>query len=185
MGQEYTPDHPVVKKLVEKGVKNLLGANISQAAGDEGNSSENEAEASSGDPGMHRIGYDMLRAYTILKATDDHDHRAVKAVLPGAKKYAGLLAKRSEVVMHSETVIYDAAIAAMFLSAVDAEKHRDSIEEVRDFLMFVQKPAGSFGYLEGHFAKNEGDISQTQYIALAFWSMKQARSISTTVRSNE
>lgn len=175
-GQEYTPDHPVVKKLVDRGVKHLLGASVQPVGGgDEENASENDGENAAAEPGIRRIGYEMLRAYTVLKATDDHDHRLVKAVLPGAKKYAGLLARRSDIVTHSETIIYDAAIAAMFLTAVDPELHRASIEDVRNFLLYVQKPSGGFGYLHGPFAKNEGDVSQTQYIALAFWSMKQAK----------
>ncbi|MFN9912017.1 MAG: hypothetical protein ACK53L_05515, partial [Pirellulaceae bacterium] len=74
-----------------------------------------------------------------------------------------------------EKLLYQIAIGAMLLSAMDAQKHRLEIENLRDFLLSVQRESGAFNYLHGLFSKNEGDVSQSQYVALALWSIKQTR----------
>jgi hypothetical protein len=146
--QEYTPDHPVVRKMVENGVKFIVRPNESR----------------------RDIGYDMLVGYTVLKATEEHDHPTVKAVLPKALQFAR---KVDEGKHEDEKFVYQVAVAAMFLSAQDPVRYRPELEQLRDFLYKIQKPAGGFNYLHGQFSRNEGDVSQSQYVALAFWSMKQ------------
>jgi hypothetical protein len=156
--QSYTPDHEVVKAMVNQGLKYLGGV-----------------KPASGESGFGRVGYDLFTAYTFLKATDDHDHPRVKAMVPRAVKFAKQLSERSDAALKSEKVMYESAVAAMFLAALDPQKYRDSIEQIRDFLIGSQNESGGFGYLHGPYSKSEGDVSQTQYIALSLWSLKQAK----------
>jgi Squalene-hopene cyclase C-terminal domain len=158
LSQSYTPDHEVVKAMVNQGLKYLGGS-----------------KQSSGEAGGSRLGYELFIAYTFLKATDDHDHPRVNAQVPKAIKFAKQLSERSDAVLKSEKVMYEAAVAAMFLAAVDPQKYRESIEQIRDFLINSQNESGGFGYLHGPYSKSEGDVSQTQYIALSLWSLKQAK----------
>jgi hypothetical protein len=149
-GQGYTPDHPVVRGMIDQGVQALTSG------------------------GMERvdIGYEMLAAYTVLKATDDHAHPMVQAILPKALQFARKIGQNKAT---DEKLLYQIAIGAMLLSAMDAQKHRLEIENLRDFLLSVQRESGAFNYLHGIFSKNEGDVSQSQYVALALWSIKQTR----------
>ncbi len=157
--QKYTADHEVVKQLIDRGLNYL----------------EKTSAIGSDAVVSGRIGYDMFVAYTFLKATDDHDHPRVKAIAPRAVKFAKLLGERSVAVMKSDKIIYEAAVAAMFLASLDPQKYRESIEQTRDFLVASQKPSGGYGYLTGQYSRTEGDVSQAQYAALAFWTLKQAK----------
>jgi hypothetical protein len=164
--QPLGPDHPEVRKMIDKGVKFLtvLHENTIQNSG-KGPESEK----------MHRVGYEMLTAYAILKATEDHDHAMVRAIVPKAIKLAYLLDRHDKSVINSEAIVYEASVAAMFLSSVDPEKYKESLEQLCNFLLAAQKPSGGFGYLHGPLAGTQGDVSQTQYVALALWSLKIAK----------
>lgn len=60
---------------------------------------------------------------------------------------------------------YDNAVAVLFLCELDPKQHRDSIQQYLDRLMKQQKEHGGWGYAN----EPSGDISQTQYAALALW----------------
>ena len=153
VAQEYTPEHDTVKKMIADGINFL---------------SSDKLERTRNGPG-----YDILMGYTAMKATEDHDHKLVKLALPGALKLAEELRKDKKGSSHSAEINYDASVAAMFFAALDPDKYRTEIESIRDYLIANQRKSGSYGY-SNELAGSLGDISQSQYVALAFWSIKQA-----------
>lgn len=151
IAQEYTPEHDLVKKMIANGMKFL--------------SSDNSGRTREGP------GYDILIGYTAMKATEDHDHRLVKKAMGPALKIAKDVRAHKGLDGHSAEILYEASIAAMFFAALDPARYRAEIESIRDFLISSQRKTGSFGYVN---LGSSGDISQSQYVALAFWSIKQA-----------
>jgi hypothetical protein len=62
---------------------------------------------------------------------------------------------------------YSKALAVIFLSELNAEKHAEMIRSYAAMLNDHQKDHGGFGYLNAP----TGDTSQTQYTALAYWEL--------------
>ncbi len=150
--ESFSPDHPEVQRMIKGGVRFLTSP---------------EAQKNSWD------GADMFRAYTVLKATDDHDHPMVKAAIQKAQRFAEDLHKPGSKVLLKEKIVYEASVVAMLMAAYDPVRLRPDIERIRDFFAQFQKPSGGFCYLHGRYANYKGDISQSQYVSLALWSMKQ------------
>lgn len=63
--------------------------------------------------------------------------------------------------------LYGRCMAIMFLTELDADKYRDLIQSYVAGLKDHQQAHGGFGYV----GMADGDTSQTQYAALAFWGM--------------
>lgn len=115
--------------------------------------------------------YDILMGYTAYKATEEPEHPLVKKAIPYALKTMRDIRERSGAIQ-GEHILYDASISAMLLAAVDGVKYKSELEDCCDFLKSVQRSNGGFGYLT--IRTGSGDASQTQYVTLALWSMKQA-----------
>ena len=156
--EQYSPEHPVVQKMVDAGIRFLA-------------SREKDLEGDSW------TGLNVLRAYTILEASREgknDDHPLVLTEIEKAKRYTSDLGNPKSRMIQDEKVIYISSVVAQFLMAMDSVKYRANIETVRDFLIGAQYPSGGFGYLSRRGSAIEGDVSQTQYAALALWKMKQA-----------
>jgi hypothetical protein len=67
----------------------------------------------------------------------------------------------------SQLFTYSKGLAVIFLSELNAEKHRELIAKYAEQLATHQKAHGGFGYT----VYETGDTSQTQYAALAYWEM--------------
>lgn len=63
--------------------------------------------------------------------------------------------------------VYSKALAVIFLSELNAEKHAELIRNYAALLDDHQKEHGGFGYMN----MASGDTSQTQYTALAYWEL--------------
>ncbi len=146
----YSPEHPVVQAMVKKAV-DFLSSNFARQRV------------------THE--YDILMGYTAYKATEEPEHPLVKKAIPFALKTMREIRERSGAIQ-GEHILYDASISAMLLAAVDGVKYKSELEDCRDFLKSVQRSNGGFGYLT--IRTGSGDASQTQYVTLALWSMKQA-----------
>ncbi len=109
-------------------------------------------------------GGNILVGYTVYKVTGDKDHPLVKRGLEDAIKCARDSQTRPEGI---SKIVYDAAIAAIFLCDLDATLYRPQLIQIRDFLRAAQKNHGGYGYL----GIPQGDTSQTQYAMLAMWAM--------------
>jgi hypothetical protein len=152
LGDEpYSPEHPDVQVMVKKAV-DFLGSGFNRQYP------------------SHE--YDILMGYTAYKATDDQGHPLVKIAIPLALKTVREVGQKTDAV-RPQHLLYDVSVSAMLLAAVDGAKYKKELEQLRDFLVSVQRPTGAFGYLNSY--PNAGDASQTQYVTLALWSMKQAK----------
>jgi hypothetical protein len=137
----YTPEHPVVKEMVNRAV-----TFIDKRAGG----------------GMtQRLGGQCLVGLTIFKHTHNPEHRLVKAAVARCQQTADKGPTRME-------TIYDIGIALIFLGEVGPELYRAEIEIILNMMLKMQKSAGGFGYLQGPHAST-GDTSMTQYAVLGIW----------------
>lgn len=143
----YSPDDPAVIAMVDKGIAFLEKADFKTVTGE-------------------YAGGRMLVGYTIYKVTGDKDHPLVKLGLEDAVKCAADSQTRAQAI---HKIVYDAAVAAIFLCDIDAAHYRPQLIQLRDFFRYAQKNHGGFGYLEA----KEGDTSQTQYAMLAMWALSK------------
>jgi hypothetical protein len=140
--QGYTPEHPRVRAMVDKGIAYLI-------------QDKEKFEEYGG-------GKEVLIAYTILKVTGDVDQPKVKAGISTALKIIG--SSRGE---PNEKIVYSAAMAGILLAEVDPEKYRSELQILIDWFVEVQKPHGGFSYLN----YTTGDTSQVQYAMLCLWTL--------------
>ncbi|MCC9643538.1 HEAT repeat domain-containing protein [Rhodopirellula sp. JC740] len=147
----YTPDDPVVIDMVDRGIAYLEGVKPSSA----------------GSNFMGGLGEQMLIAYTHLKVKYNPEAPVVKQGLHASRLLLGQL-KRIDELPHQHTkAIYEIAVAIMFLSDLDKDKYKDDLKYLNSVLLREQYPFGAFGYAH----ETVGDISQTQYATLAFWTL--------------
>ena len=146
--EKYTPEHPVVQDMVKKGMAFL-----------------NAGGRFSGE------GANVLAGYTIYKVDGNPDHPAVASAIAEARELAANAASGRPVA--DTKSMYIPAVAAMLLASVDPEAYSVQIRQLRDFLLYSQKPNGGFGYTAEGIYTNSGDMSQIQYVMLALWTMSQ------------
>ena len=97
--------------------------------------------------GSARPGCTALVVYALIKSGVNKDDAAIARALR--------LLARTDI-----NRTYDVSCLLMALTAIDADEHRDWIEELVDKLVSWQRPEGYWGYPGG------GDLSNTQYGAL-------------------
>lgn len=145
MGQ-YSPSHPTVQAMVDKGIAYL--------------------EKSEGITGDFAEGGEILVGYTINKVKADPEHPVVKKSIAKARELARSLRNADR---HDHKVTYNVAVACLLLCDSDPEQYRPEIELIRDWYVATQRPHGGFTYMDAQ----AGDTSQTQYAVLALWSMNE------------
>ena len=159
----YYPQDPIVQEMVTKGVNYLEGLSDAEIA----------QSKFSYKPDDHII----LVAYAHLKAKHDPNAILVQKGVQRAKQLAKEIQTRSQnrgsgdhaEPDENDKTNYALSIAIILLCEVDARMHESDIEKMRTLLLSRQQPNGGFGYpFDDH-----GDTSQTQYVVLAIWSMKQ------------
>jgi len=143
---QYSPSHPTVVAMVEKGIAYLENG---EAIG-----------------GEFSEGGEILVGYTINKVKADPEHPVVKKSIAKAIELARSLRAGGR---HDHKVTYNVAVACLLLCDSDPEKYRPEIEMIRDWYVNTQRPHGGFTYMEAQ----AGDTSQTQYAVLALWSMTE------------
>lgn len=107
-----------------------------------------------------RVGGKCLGALCFLKNGSDRAHPKVQSALTACRNYDPA----------TETHVYSLGIAVMFLCEMEDQEAKTLAANFLKILLSVQKPNGGWGYR----AVNQGDISQTQYAALALWSAYRA-----------
>ncbi len=148
LAQSYTPDHPKVVKMVNRGVA-FLDSYGGRALGDYSTSP-------------------ILVGYTLLKATGDTGHPKVKSAVESAKRLTGSLESYRE--RGESKIVYESAIAGILLANIDPGLYKPNLTAIINFYESIQKAHGGFGYL----GRETGDTSQTQYAMLALWTIHQA-----------
>lgn len=108
---------------------------------------------SSDDP---RVGAKCLAALCFLKNDRPKNHAKVEAAFNACKSFD----------LASENAIYSQGIAIMFLCELDTSEAKTLADKFLKDLLSQQKSHGGWGYRQSP----SGDISQTQYAALALWS---------------
>jgi len=150
---QYYPDHPVVKEMVDRGVAYLAKTPV-QGTGDS------------------IFGIQTLTAYTIYKVEGDPDLPIVAKGIQGAKDYVDRITRAQGGYDHKS--IYNIAVCCMLLASVSVDTYGPQLLAARDFFMKIQQRPGGYGYIDGSHKPDSGDISQTQYVLLALWTMYQA-----------
>ncbi|XZE19454.1 hypothetical protein SH449x_004774 [Pirellulaceae bacterium SH449] len=153
--EDYDPDHPFVVELVKKGVEYLK----KDGGGPQGNA-----------------GFDIIVAMAIYKS-DPEENGSHPSVLRGIQQAVRVAQRMNGDATHWEHEdMYVVPVATMLLASVSPEKYKDSLLAMRDALISSQRPNGGFGYMDAgpYKASGAADISQTQYLMLAFWTMYQA-----------
>ena len=142
----YTPEDPIVQKMVNDGIKFLEA---------------DEAE--------HGEGEQILFAYVHYKVQYDAEHPIVKKGLAAA---AGVVrkARAGQDITHANYVI---AMTVLLMSSVDTNRYRAELESLQQALFEGQGANGTFTYPNENPVK-AGDISQTQYALLAIWTLDRA-----------
>ncbi|MEQ1830656.1 MAG: hypothetical protein ABL921_32190 [Pirellula sp.] len=151
LSQKYTPEHPVVQELVNRGLAYL--------------------ERNAGKAGTYGEGETILVGYCAFKVTSDPNHQLVRLGVDAARKVAQATANTRY--QAEEKSVYVLSVAGMLLPTVDVDANGNFAKLIRDYLIRAQKPHGGFGYPSGSLAQS-GDISQTQYAMLCFWTMNQS-----------
>lgn len=148
--QDYSPDHPKVRAMVDRGI-NYLSKLPPQSD-------------------MYEGGNNLLIAYTLYKASGEKQQAAVKNGIATAVTMAHSLPSPSGDGGRESKIVYSASVAAVLLADVDPVLYRPELTLFLDWLVSVQKPHGGFGYL----GEPTGDTSQVQYAMLALWAMSIA-----------
>jgi len=153
VAQKFYPDHPVVQDMVNKGMAFLQTG----GGGGRGNGFGGEGPA-------------LVVGLCAFKVTGDPEHPLVKAGVAQALELAHAVSLPS--FRPEEKSTYIMSVAGMLLPSVNVDTYGQPTKQIRDYLLRIQKPNGGFGYTAGGNDKF-GDISQTQYVMLAFWTMNQ------------
>ncbi|MEZ6137304.1 MAG: hypothetical protein R3C53_20645 [Pirellulaceae bacterium] len=146
---QYSPEHPKVKEMVEKGIKYLEAPTKEVMSGD------------------WEDGRTLLVGYTVFKVKGDTEHPLVKPAIATAVRMCDSLPSYRD--PGESKIVYEVAMATVLLASADAVKYRPQLDQVVYFYQGIQKPHGGFGYQ----AKPTGDTSQVQYVMLAMWTLNQ------------
>ena len=147
----YTPNDPVVTAMVDRGVEYLENLDKTTYGGN--------PTAFSG-----TAGETVLVAYAHHKCRHDPEHPLVKRGIEVAKQIVAALERHGE---SGNKRNYEMAVCVMLFAEVDAERYKNEMKTIQQYLMEWQYPNGAFGY----FGETDGDVSQTQYALLAIWTL--------------
>ena len=102
-----------------------------------------------------------LQALVFLK-DEEYGHPMIASAVKSAEEFAS---GSTDKLVQNKTS-YDMSLIIIFLSELNAEKHRATINKLMDAMWKRQKSHGGFGYT----GQGTGDTSMTQYVVLAAWS---------------
>ncbi len=146
---QYNPEHPVVQKMVSRGLAYLQSSGQKTLEGDT----------------QFAVGGQLLIGLTFLKVTGDTEHPLVKSAIAGALHLVRQLPSLRDT--GDSKIVYETSVACLILADADAGQYRPQLDAIRDWLVAVQKSHGGYGYL----GQPTGDTSQTQYAMLALWTL--------------
>ncbi len=150
--QEYTPESPEVRAMIDLGVKYL------------------DSRRQSG----YTLGYEALVGYAVFKATDDIEHPVVQDGIQHSLKIASSSISGSQDEKFDEFV-YAVSVAIQMLAAADPVKYNPELQKMLEYLKQRQRPDGAYGYKYKPLYDGTGDTSQTQYALLGLWALDHAQ----------
>lgn len=154
--QGYHPDHPMVLAMVERGVRGL----------------ESQVNGSPHFP-MSQVfrgghGELALNGYAHFKVQHDANNPVVERGLEAARFIAANLdPDQTDGVGGLSKTFYAVSVAALLLAEVDPVAYERELAQISNYLRRSQRNNGSYGYPDFE----TGDVSQCQYVALAFWTL--------------
>ena len=147
----YTPNGPVVTKMVDRAIEYLETLPRDRLGGDPRGFSGQAGEI-------------VLIAYAHHKVRHDPEHPLVKRGIDVALRIVDALPETGE---RGNKRNYEMAVSVLLFAEVDAERYKNEMRTVQKYLMEWQFPNGPFGY----HGDKDGDVSQTQYALLAIWTL--------------
>lgn len=143
--QEFGPDHPQVRALVEGGV----------------------AALEAGLPGAANVDELALAGYAVAKSQVCYDEGRIDRDHPVIAAARRAVLQVGPVDANGHT--YGLCVKLLFLSALDPVEQRPTIEALLAELLARQKPHGGWGYS----ASRSGDTSMTQLAVLTLWELER------------
>lgn len=151
----YSPEDPEVRAMVDRGIKYL-----------EGLAEKDLRQANWGG----EDGQVILAGYAHFKAEGNYEAPLVKMATKVALDMAEAAKRNGGALKRNVKTNYEVAVAIMLLADLDPVEHRESLRILGEGLLALQMSHGGYGY-EG---QPNGNVSQTQYIALAMWTLDRA-----------
>ncbi|MEM6688144.1 MAG: hypothetical protein AAF664_01870, partial [Planctomycetota bacterium] len=143
----YTPTDPAVKKMIDGGIAYLEKENGDAAFG------------SRGSPEL------ILAAYAHYKVRHDESHPVIQNGLKHARYFISQIDGKNRPQQSSGNYIY--TVAALLMAELDPVGFKAECERIAGSLLAGQASHGGFTYP----GQKDGDVSQTQYVALAIWTL--------------
>ena len=145
----YTRSSPEVTQMLEKAIGFLEGS----------------AE--------DRLGGQCAIATVFLKHGYEPSHPKIREAIDACRE---VTRQSFNQVMQDGIVVYQVALALIFLVELDAQQYRSEIEMILRWLLSMQKEHGGWGYPPHNKLHGAtGDTSMTQYAVLGCWMAKQAK----------
>ncbi|MCO8124144.1 hypothetical protein NHH03_20540 [Stieleria sp. TO1_6] len=110
-------------------------------------------------------GEEVICAYAHFKVEHDESNPVVAQGIRQAKKFAADLSVRPSSKGH-----YEATVSVLLLAAISPDRFRSELTTFQRYFDEHQMPHGGFGYP----GEKLGDVSQTQYVMLAIWTLDRA-----------
>ncbi len=151
----FKPEDPEVRTMVDRGVRYLEGLSEEQIK---------TAQWGGGD------GQVILVAYAHLKAEHNVDAPIIKLGLKNAMFFVSDVKKNNGNLTHGVKTLYEVAVAILFLAELDAVGYKDELRSLGLGMAELQMTHGGYGYPK----EPNGDVSMTQYVALAMWTLDRA-----------
>lgn len=140
----YTPSDPLVVSMVDSGLRFLESENAEQRTGNAGEV--------------------IMCAYAHFKAEHEASNPVVQKGISAALQIVEDLGSSAAPKFH-----YEVAVTVFLLCEVDHVKYRSQLTSCYRFFAEIQLPVGGFGYK----GETVGDVSQTQYVVLALWTLER------------
>ncbi|WP_153559146.1 hypothetical protein [Roseimaritima sediminicola] len=141
------PSDPDVQKMVKAGVAFLHTPAANDAL-------------------REREGSQILMAYAVHKVDADPKDPVVVRGIHHAQSLAG---RDTRAIRNRTYANYEMAVAILLLADVNPVQYQAEIQRLSDMLLSGQRSHGGYGY----YTEQQGDISQTQYVMLALWTLSK------------
>ncbi|QEG43057.1 hypothetical protein UC8_51000 [Roseimaritima ulvae] len=139
------PTDPDVQRMIKAGLKFLHSPDATKGL-------------------REKEGSEILMAYAVFKV----DHVPADPVVVRGIHHAQAFSNLGVSKMRGRTYAnYEMAVSIILLAEVDAIKYEGEIRRLRDMFLSGQRSHGGYGY----YTEQQGDISQTQYVMLALWTL--------------
>ena len=145
---QFSPEHPAVRRAVERGLAFLGGPEADQ--------------------GYLQIGAWALRGLAFLKAGLPHDHPIIVKSAEQIVKQIPESGRPQDFPMGNWDN-YSTGLSLIFLCNYDPQKFNREIQSILGYSFFRQKSHGGWGYPSSGENEGTGDTSQTQYQVLGLW----------------